>query len=156
VDREQGIQRVARIAVLCPQPRLRRLLRVSLLADGYEVVEWSTASRPKNPGVDAVVADLDSLRQEAQDVLTLLREWCVAEATALLFISVYPLELRSLRHGGPYDELQPPYPPDELSDRIRRLLERTGSGPDNLDRSTPRRRDGGNGTASDPACSCLP
>ena len=91
--------------------------------------------RPTDPGVDAVVADLDSLRQGAQDVLTLLREWCVVEATALLFISVFPLELRSLRHAGPYDELQPPYPPDELSERIRRLLERAGSRSASLDRS---------------------
>ena len=126
MDREQKIQRVA---VLCPHPRLRRLLRLSLMADGYDVVEWSSGSRPRDRCIDAVVADLDSLRQAAQGVLTLLCEWCIARTTPLLFISVYPLELRSLGHGGAYDGLQPPFPPEELADRIRRLFEQARSEP---------------------------
>ena len=147
MDRERKIQRVA---VLCPQPRLRRLLRLSLVADGYDVVEWSSANRPKDRCIDGIVADLDSLRQAAQGVLTLLGEWCIARTTPLLFISVYPLELQSLCHDGPYDGLQPPFPPEELADRVRHLFERAPSEPADPDSSRSRRRHGANGTGSDP------
>lgn len=142
--------RRCRIALLCQQSRLRRLLRLSLLTDGYDVVEWASASRPEDPRVDAVVVDLDSLRQGVEGVLTLLREWCIAETTSLLFISVYPLELRALRHDGPYDGLQPPFPPEEIPDRVGRLLKRVASRSANLDPSAQRRRDGTNCVASDP------
>ena len=156
MDTEHETQRSARIALLCPHPRLRRLLRLSLVADGYDVVEWSGASRPGDRCVDAVVADLDSLRHGAQDVLTLLREWRLAEATALLFISVYPLDLQSLCHDGPYDGLQPPFPPEALPDRVRRLFERAASEPASPDSSIPRRRDGAKGTDGDPGRSYRP
>jgi hypothetical protein len=86
-----------------------------------------------------MVVDLDSLRQGVRDVQTLLRAWCVAETTALLFISVYPLELGSLRHDGPYDELQPPFPPEELANRVGRLLARAASLSTGFDPSAPHR-----------------
>jgi hypothetical protein len=60
-------------------------------------------------------------------VLALLGRWGVSEMTSLLFISVYPLELRELHYGGPYDELQPPFAPEELTGRVGRLVERAAS-----------------------------
>lgn len=149
MDGAEAIRRVARIALLCPQSRLQRLLRLSLVTDGCDVVEWSRASRPKDPGVDAVVADLDSLRHGVQGVLTLLRDWCVPTTTPVLFISVYPLELHSLRRDGPYDGIQPPFSPEELTVRVRRLFERGVSELTNPDPPAARRGDGVNGTTSD-------
>jgi hypothetical protein len=146
MDREHETQRVA---VFCPQSRLRRLLRLSLVAGGYDVVEWSSTSQPKDRCIDAIVADLDSLRQAAHGVLTLLREWCIAGTTPLLFISVYPLELRSLGHGGPYDGLQPPFPPEELADRVRRLFEQARSDSAHPGTSIPRPQDCANGMGRD-------
>ena len=157
VGDERGAQaRRRRVAVLCPQSRLRRLLRLSLLADGYDVVEWSGATRPQDPGVDALVADLDSLRQGVSGVLARLREWCVGEATAVLFISVYPLDLpsldlQSLGHNRPLDGLQPPFPPMELPDRLRRLLDMAASAAAGPAPAPPRRRDDANGAGDGPA-----
>ncbi len=117
------------VALLCPEERLRRLLRLSLLTDGYDIVEWGGAVRPPDPWVAAVVADLDSLGRDVPDVLALLGAWGVADETSFLFISVYPLDPRGLPHSGPYDALQPPFSPEELTDRVRHLLDRAATNP---------------------------
>ena len=57
-----------------------------------------------------------------------LGAWCVDEFTSLLFISVYPLDLRSLQRDGSCDDLQPPFSPIDLSERVRRLTEAVGAG----------------------------
>jgi hypothetical protein len=113
-----------KVALLCTQERLRALLQLSLQAADHEVVVWSHLTAPDQPNVDAVVVDLDSLGQNVPDVLDLLGAWGVGESTALLFISVYPLDLRTLHWTGPYDALQPPFAPVSFSDRVRRLLRR--------------------------------
>jgi hypothetical protein len=117
-----------KVALLCAQERLRTLLQLSLQAADHEVVVWSHLAAPDQPIVDAVVMDLDSLGQDVPGVLDLLGAWGVGESTALLFISVYPFDLRALHRTGSYDALQPPFSPVLLGDRVRRLLRR-GSPP---------------------------
>ena len=111
-----------RVAVLCQQARLRVLLRLSLITAGYAVAEWGTKGAPAEPGVDAVVVDLDSLGRDVPGTLALLAAWRVSEAAPVLFISVYPLDLPRLERSGPYGALQPPFSPVALADRVRRLV----------------------------------
>jgi hypothetical protein len=111
-----------RVAILCQQARFRVLLRLSLVTAGYEVAEWSTQGAPADPGVDAVVVDLDRLGRDVPRVLALLATWRVSTATPVLFISVYPLDLHGLAQPGSYAALQPPFSPDALADRVRQLL----------------------------------
>jgi hypothetical protein len=113
-----------RVALLCAQQRLRTVLRLALQAADYEVVEWHHLTAPSDRFVAAVVVDLDSLGKDVSSALSLLDTWCVDESTSLLFISVYPLDLRSLQRAGPCDELQPPFSPIVLIDRVRHLLRR--------------------------------
>ena len=111
-----------RVAVLCQQARFRLLLRLSLVTAGYEVAEWRTQDAPADPDVAAVVVDLDSLGRDVPGTLALLAAWCIPDAAPVLFISVYPLDLHGLERAGPYAELQPPFSPDALADRVRRLV----------------------------------
>ena len=115
------------VAVLCPEPRLRRILRLALEADGYLVVEWSAGAAPAAPPAALVVADLDSLRWPARCALARLRRLGVAEQTAVLLISVYPPEDAQVEGPGLLDYLQPPFGPRELAARAGWLLERAGA-----------------------------
>jgi hypothetical protein len=109
------------VAILCAQQRLRTILRLALQADDHEVLEWDHRREPADLTVATVVIDLDSLYQDVPGVLRLLGHWGVDEAAALLFIAVYPLDLRSIGWVGPCDALQPPFSPLVLADRVRRL-----------------------------------
>ena len=111
-----------RVAVLCQQPRLRLLLRLSLMTAGYEVVEWGTRGAPAETGVDTVVVDLDSLGRDVSSAQALLASWGVPATVPVLFISVYPLDLPALERLGPYAALQPPFSPVAFADRVRRLV----------------------------------
>src|SRR5262245_26898996 len=94
------------VALLCPEARLRRVLRLALEADGYAAVEWSAASAPPlAAAVAAIVVDLDALRCRPPAVIATLSAWGLAETAGLLFISVYPLESERLERPGPLDYL---------------------------------------------------
>jgi hypothetical protein len=112
------------VALLCPQPRLRRILRLALLADDQRVVEWSLDDPTPAASGAAVVADLDSLGLDVVELHEALRGRGIAEGVALLLISVYPLEPAGLDWAGPTNTLQPPFSPQVLAERVRRLLDR--------------------------------
>jgi DNA-binding response OmpR family regulator len=118
-----------KVAVLCAQERLRTILRLSLQADDHDVVEWNHRSGPGDPSVAAIVLDLDSLGHDVPGTLDLLSGWGIDESTSLLFISVYPLDLRLVQWIGSYDVLQPPFSPVVLIERVRRLIRRSAPGP---------------------------
>jgi hypothetical protein len=111
-----------RVAVVCQQARFQVLLRLSLVTAGYEVAEWDAQCAPADPGVDAVVVDLDSLGRDISGALALLAAWRVPATAPVLFISVHPLDLHGLEQPGPYDALQPPFSPGALADCVRRLV----------------------------------
>ena len=117
------------VAVLCAQPRLRRILRLSLEGDECVVVEWDHRCGSPDPDVAVVVVDLDSLGQDAPGALDLLGGWGVDDATPVLFISVYPFDAPTLQRAELYDALQPPFSPDVLVDRVLRLLQRSTRSP---------------------------
>ena len=110
------------VALLCPERRLRRILWLSLTADHQRVVEWERAEAAPGVSIAAAVADLDSLACDVPELLRRLRAGAVAEHVALLLISIYPLDLHRLDRAGPADALQPPFSPQALAFRVRRLL----------------------------------
>lgn len=143
------MQRVPRVALLCPEARLGRILRLALQADGYHVLEWSAAAAPWAAPVDAVVVDLDGARWRPSAAVATLRAWGVDDATALLLISVYPPEPEPHERRGRLDYLQPPFAPEELTARLRRLLGSGGSAAPRNGQELGRRP--GPRLASDPA-----
>ena len=114
------------VALLCPEPRLRRILRLALETEGYRPLEWSDASRPAGPAVDLVVVDLDSLGWRPPAAFVALRAGGLDDRTALLLISVYPAEAERAGYVGPLEYLQPPFAPGEFVARVGRLLQRSG------------------------------
>ena len=114
------------VALLCPEPRLRRILRLALVADDQDVVEWDADDETPRPGVSAIVADLDSLCLDVEALVDRLKGRGIAEGAALLLISIYPLELAGLAWSGPADSLQPPFSPQTLASRVRQLLDGAG------------------------------
>jgi DNA-binding response OmpR family regulator len=115
------------IALLCPEPRLRRILRLALESHGYRLVEWSGISRQVEP-VDAIVADLDGLGWRPPAALAALRAAGLANPPALLFISVYPPEAGETGDAGSLAYLQPPFSPREFLARVGQLLQRANRG----------------------------
>jgi hypothetical protein len=111
------------ILLLCREPRLRALLRLALQAEGYTVRDGIGPAAPPPPtSAAAVVVDLDSLDLQPAGTVAALAAAGVADATPLLLISVYPLELVSIPWVGPTAYLQPPFAPRELARRVGRVL----------------------------------
>jgi hypothetical protein len=98
----------ASVALLCPEPRLRRILALALEADGLLVCDWP------HPTPSVVVADLDSLGWDAEEALRRL-----GAETPMLLISVYPQHLHHLKNAA---SLQPPFRWRELTGGVRCLL----------------------------------
>jgi hypothetical protein len=109
------------IALLCPEARLRRLLRLALLADGYDVLEWERAA-PLPGSTRAIVADLDSLRLRRDSALAALQVGGVAADIPIVLISIYPPEAARSESERRLVYLQPPFAPSELSGRLAALL----------------------------------
>jgi DNA-binding response OmpR family regulator len=117
------------VALVCGEPRLRRLLRLALERDGYVVLDYADGRWP-GPGLApaAAVVDLDSLGR----CLTAVEQFGVLGAPGglpTLFISVYPAEPERLAHNAPCDYLQPPFPTDEVGVRLTALLRQPGESP---------------------------
>jgi FixJ family two-component response regulator len=121
IDQESTAARPA-VALVCGEPRLRRLLRLALEAGGYTVRDYPGLRDLAAPGtVAAAVVDLDSLRPRLVGRALHLRPPCLPETLPTVLISVYPAEVERPR-AGPTDYLQPPFPADEIVRRVERLL----------------------------------
>jgi hypothetical protein len=112
------------VALLCPEPRLRRILRLALDADGFAVSESPDPSVRLVSPVLAVVADLDSLRWSWRTVTRRLVELGAESSIPLLLISVVPIEPDHVGPNWLLDTLQPPFAPGTFIGRLRGLLAR--------------------------------
>jgi DNA-binding response OmpR family regulator len=111
------------VALVCGEPRLRRLLRLALEAGGYAVRDCPRPrDLPPPSELAAVVVDLDSLRPRLLASLAHLRAHGLPDTLPALCISVYPVEPDEGARPGPTDYLQPPFPADEVARRVARLL----------------------------------
>ncbi len=110
------------VAVVCGEPRLRRMLRLSLEAEKYGVRECNDLADLTTAGdLWAAVVDLDSLGLSPRDAARRIAASGAPLAVPLLFISIYPHEPESFPPRRPTDCLQPPFPAGELVCRLRRL-----------------------------------
>jgi hypothetical protein len=105
------------VALLCPEPRLRRILALALEADGLLVCDWPLSGQVSDSSPGAVVADLDSLGWDAAEAIGRL-----GIETPMLLISVYPQQLDGLKNLRPVAALQPPFRWRDFSRRVRCLL----------------------------------
>lgn len=113
------------IALLCQESRLRRILQVTLRADGHRVTAWDPTA--DLPACAALVLDLDSLDCRPGEAATVLRAWHVPSALPLLLLSVWPAAPRDLQRAGPVVYLQPPFGLRELSQQVAALLRQVGA-----------------------------
>ena len=115
------------VALACPEPRLRRILGLSLEAVGLAIVDWRCPSRPPASPPCVVVADLDSLGWDPTTALQRLAEAGLDPATPALLISVYPYEPDGLARGRRLAVLQPPFSSHELTNRVHALIPGKGA-----------------------------
>lgn len=110
------------VALVCGEPRLRRILRLSLEGGGYLVLDYAdnTCARA-GPEPVAVVIDLDSLYRCPRAAARIGARGALDRLPAL-FVSIYPAVPGDELWQGPTDYLQPPFAADELLRRLERLL----------------------------------
>ena len=108
------------VALLCPEPRLRRILALALQTEGLLVCHWPVSGQASELSPGVVVADLDSLGWDATEAVHRL-----GLQTPLLLISVYPQQLDGLKNGRSVAALQPPFRWRDFPRRVRCLLRAT-------------------------------
>lgn len=118
---------VLRVLVVNHEPHLRRLLRTSLRAQGYRVLEAATgqeaiarvaARRPHVVLLDLELPDLDGL-----EILRRLRDWCMAPIIVVSSRERAQEKIAAL-DGGADDYVAMPLSLEELLARIRAILRR--------------------------------
>jgi two-component system, OmpR family, KDP operon response regulator KdpE len=110
------------VVVIDDEVQLRRLLRVSLEANGYKVYEAATGQQglaevaARHP--DVVVLDLGLPDMEGMEVVARLREW---SAVPIIVVSVRESEQDKVTalHGGADDYLTKPFSTAELLARLQ-------------------------------------
>jgi len=126
VNEEGHVDEGLPVALVCPEHRLKLVLRLTLEAAGHMVLDWSHlpgAVHAGEPG--ALVVDLDSAFLRPSTAVARLGAWGIGPTTPVLFISVYPSERPDGRHTAPTEYLQPPFAPEEFLRRVQRLLDGT-------------------------------
>jgi two-component system KDP operon response regulator KdpE len=126
----------ARILIVDDEPQIRRFLRTSLDAHGFEVVEadngkeairQATVEKP-----DVIVLDLGLPDMEGLEVIKRLREWSAVPIIVLTARNREPDKVEAL-DGGADDYLTKPFGMGELMARIRAALrhrlQSTGAAP---------------------------
>lgn len=119
----------ARILVIDDEPAIRRLLRITLGANGYTVIEAETGKAGTHLAAqarpDVVILDLGLPDIDGQSVLRSIREW---SQVPVLVLSVRESaeEKVSALDAGANDYVTKPFSTDELMARIRALLRIAG------------------------------
>jgi len=113
------------VLIIDDEPPIRRLLRASLAAEGYVIVEAESgeiglklaAQRPP----DLVILDLGLPDLDGQDVLRRLREWLTAPVIVLSARDREAEKVEALDHGAD-DYLTKPFGVGELLARMRTAI----------------------------------
>jgi len=115
----------ARLLVIDDEPQIRRFLRISLVAQGYEVIEAGTGKEGletlSTRGADLVILDLGLPDMDGQQVLRELRGW---SSVPVIVLSVRASEAEKVAalDAGANDYVTKPFGVQELSARLRALL----------------------------------
>ena len=120
----------ATLLVIDDEAQIRKFLRISLSAQGYQVVEAGTGrdglAQAALTKPDLVVLDLGLPDMDGKDVLAELREW---SQVPVLVLSVRASEGEKVLalDGGANDYVTKPFDPRELVARINAVLRRKRS-----------------------------
>ncbi|MDT3720917.1 response regulator [Pseudomonas oryzihabitans] len=118
----------AHVLVIDDEPQIRKFLRISLAAQGYQVSEAATGADGLAQAAlgqpDLVILDLGLPDRDGQDVLVELREW---SAVPVLVLSVRADEREKVRalDAGANDYVTKPFGIQEFLARTRALLRQT-------------------------------
>ncbi|TXI35566.1 MAG: response regulator [Aquipseudomonas alcaligenes] len=121
----------ATLLVIDDEAQIRKFLRISLSAQGYQVVEAGTGrdglAQAALTKPDLVVLDLGLPDMDGKDVLAELREW---SQVPVLVLSVRASEGEKVLalDGGANDYVTKPFAIQEFLARVRVLLRQTGPG----------------------------
>ena len=122
---------LAKILIVDDEPQIRRFLRISLNAYGYEVIEagrgQDAITRTAIDKVDLVILDLGLPDIDGQRVIEQIREW---SAIPIIVLSVRAGDVEKVRalDGGAEDYLTKPFSIAELMARVRAALRKRGDG----------------------------
>ena len=119
------MSQTATLLVIDDEPQIRTFLRISLVSQGYQVIEAATGAeglaRAAQDKPDLVVLDLGLPDMDGQQVLRDLREW---SAVPVLVLSVRASEGQKVDalDGGANDYVTKPFGIQEFLARVRALL----------------------------------
>jgi two-component system, OmpR family, KDP operon response regulator KdpE len=117
--------RLARILVVDDEPQIRKFLRISLSAHGYEVIEAARGEEgvdkcaTENP--DLVILDLGLPDLDGQEVTARLREWSTVPIVVLSVRTAEAEKVAALDRGAD-DYVTKPFGTHELLARVRAVL----------------------------------
>ncbi|HYO89339.1 MAG TPA: response regulator, partial [Candidatus Limnocylindrales bacterium] len=115
----------ALVLVVDDEPQIRRFLRISLEANGYQVIEAGTGQealvRAAQARPDLVLLDMGLPEMDGLTVLTRLREW---SKTPVIILSVRDSDRDKVGalDAGADDYVTKPFSTDELLARMRTAL----------------------------------
>lgn len=118
----------AHVLVIDDEPQIRKFLRISLAAQGYQVSEAATGTEGLAQAAlsqpDLVILDLGLPDRDGEEVLVDLREW---SAVPVLVLSVRADEREKVRalDAGANDYVTKPFGIQEFLARSRALLRQT-------------------------------
>jgi two-component system KDP operon response regulator KdpE len=125
------MSQTATLLVVDDEPQIRKFLRISLVSQGYKVLEAGTGSEGLSLAAlnrpDLVVLDLGLPDMDGQQVLRELREW---SAVPVLVLSVRASEIQKVEalDGGANDYVTKPFGIQEFLARVRALLRQAPAG----------------------------
>lgn len=118
-----------RILVIDDEPQIRKFMRISLAANGYEVAEAETAAQgiaaAKTQVPDLIILDLGLPDLDGQEVISAVRE---ESAVPIIVLSVRAQELDKVEalDRGANDYMVKPFGVAELMARVRAMLRQRG------------------------------
>ena len=119
--------RIARIMIVDDEPQIRRFVRASLTAHGYEVIEAGDAAEAMRKATvdkpDVIVLDLGLPDIEGVEVLRRIREWSAVPVIVLTVRNREEDKIEALDRGAD-DYVTKPFGMGELMARIRAALRR--------------------------------
>ena len=120
----------ARILIIDDEPQIRRLLDISLRAQGYEVQQAEDGTRGllslAQKGADLVLLDIGLPDLDGHQVLRQLREWSNVPVIMLTVRGAETEKVAAL-DAGANDYVTKPFGTQELMARIRVLLRQHGT-----------------------------
>jgi two-component system KDP operon response regulator KdpE len=120
-----------RLLVVDDEPQIRKFLRISLGAHGYEVIEASSGeeavAKSATENIDLVILDLGLPGLDGHGVIQRIREW---SQMPIIVLSVRAGDVEKVQalDGGAEDYLTKPFSIAELMARIRAALRKRGAG----------------------------